>query len=441
MALSGTLRDFALPDIFQLIGMQRKTGLLTLESERETVSVVFEQGMVVHADSTVRRLDDLLGNLLLRQGKLRKEVLEEALAKQRQSMQRLGFILTSQGYIERSDLQAALAEQVQQIVFRVFRWKSGRYHFDPTADADYDRENISPVSTDHILMEGIRRVDEWPIIEKRIPSLNFVFRPLVPHKQIRVVEAAADEGGGLEAALDSFEDGGAGNESDGAETSEVALNPREAKIYKLLDGKRSVENIMEMTGLGDFDVCRTLFDFIDRNLVAPARQGPSADAGRAKSSSRLEHAIEMEEPSQGLGYGALAVVAVLSVLALLLSLSSPFRVPGLGSFLTAEAASIERSRDLARMERVLAALDSFYLAFGTYPAALEDLVNANPPLLAPEDLRDASGEPFRYQSSPEAIQLEALGPTGEVHLSFERQAAVEVGALANVPPPLRSSRR
>ena len=63
MALSGTLKDFALPDIFQLIGMQRKTGLLTLESDRETVTVVFEQGMVVHADSTVRRLDDLLGSL------------------------------------------------------------------------------------------------------------------------------------------------------------------------------------------------------------------------------------------------------------------------------------------------------------------------------------------------------------------------------------------
>ena len=77
MALSGTLKDFALSDIFQLIGMQRKTGLLTLESDRETVSVIFEQGMVVHSDSTIRRLDDLLGSVLVRQGKLRKEHLEE----------------------------------------------------------------------------------------------------------------------------------------------------------------------------------------------------------------------------------------------------------------------------------------------------------------------------------------------------------------------------
>jgi hypothetical protein len=87
MALRGTLKDFALPDIFQLIGMQRKTGLLTLKSERETVTVVFENGMVVMADSTIRRLDDLLGSVLVRQGKLRKQDLDEVLAKQKASMQ------------------------------------------------------------------------------------------------------------------------------------------------------------------------------------------------------------------------------------------------------------------------------------------------------------------------------------------------------------------
>jgi hypothetical protein len=48
----------------------------------------------------------------------------------------------------------------------------GRYHFDPAAEADYDRENVQPVSTDHILMEGIRRVDEWPIIEAHPRSIS-----------------------------------------------------------------------------------------------------------------------------------------------------------------------------------------------------------------------------------------------------------------------------
>lgn len=430
MALSGTLKDFALPDIFQLIGMQRKTGLLTLESDRETVSVVFEQGMVVHADSTVRRLDDLLGNVLVRQGKIRKEVLEEALSKQKVSMQRLGFILTGQGYISREDLKGALSEQVQQIVFRVFRWKSGRYHFDPSADADYDRENVSPVSTDHILMEGIRRVDEWPIIEKRIPSLDFVFRPLVPVKQIRVDETAKDESGGLESALGSLD--GGGNAGSGP-SSDVVMGQSEYQIYKLLDGNRSVASLMEMTGFSDFDVCRTLFDFIDRNLVAPAGQGPTKAA--AEPGRRYVAAA----PSAGAGILVLLVVLALAALGLFVSFSTPFRVPALPSFFREEAPAIQRSRDLARMQRVTAALRTFYLTFGTYPTTLDDLANASPPLLTAADLKSSTGETFRYQTTPDRVVLEALDASGEPYLSMAREILPEEVTLSGAPPVGSSS--
>ena len=429
MALSGTLKDFALPDIFQLIGMQRKTGLLTLESDRETVTVVFEQGMVVHADSTVRRLDDLLGSVLVRQGKMRKEVLEEALSKQKVSMQRLGFILVSQGYISRDDLKGALSEQVQQIVFRVFRWKSGRYHFDPAAEADYDRENVQPVSTDHILMEGIRRVDEWPIIEKRIPSLDFVFRPLVPVRQIRVEEGSKD-GGGLEAALGNLEGGGGGSAS---ATSEVMMAPTELAIYKLLDGSRSISTLMEITGLSDFDVCRTLFDFIDRNLVAPAGQEQakaSADAGRRGPA-----------PAPGEGTGTLALVAVLglSAVGLVVSATTPLRVPARPSLFQQEGPSIQASRDMARMQRVAEALRTFCLTFGSYPASLDDLVNASPALLANEDLVATNGERFRYQTDGGRVVVEASDASGEPYLSIAREILPGEVTLAGAAPVGSSS--
>lgn len=432
MALSGTLKDFALPDIFQLIGMQRKTGLLTLESERETVSVVFEQGMVVHADSTVRRLDDLLGNVLVRQGKMRKEILEDALAKQKVSMQRLGFILTSQGYIERDDLTSALSEQVQQIVFRVFRWKSGNYHFDPTAETDYDRENASPVSTDHILMEGIRRVDEWPIIEKRIPSLDSVFRPLVPQKQIKV-EDDANGSGGLDAAFGNVEGSGDddGGDGDGA-TSKVVLNAQEAKLYKLVDGKRSVTSLMEMTGLSDFDVCRTLFDFLDRNLIAPAGQE------RVRAERQAGPRVEDGAPSPVIGLVGLVVVLALSAMGFAVSMGAPFRVPALPSFLLQQSETIQQSRDVAGMERVVSALRAYYLAFGAYPTTLDDLVNATPPLISTDDLRGAGGELYLYQTSSERIVLQAIGPSGEPYLSVVREILPEEVTLPG-PPSVGSS--
>ena len=70
MALEGTIKDFGLPDIFQLIGLQRKTGLLTLKNEKDSVTVTFENGMVVRPTPRTKRLEDRLGNVLVKQGKL-----------------------------------------------------------------------------------------------------------------------------------------------------------------------------------------------------------------------------------------------------------------------------------------------------------------------------------------------------------------------------------
>ena len=95
MALEGTIKDFGLPDIFQLIGLQRKTGILTLKHEKDEVTVTFENGMVVTADSSTKRLEDRLGNVLVKQGKLTKERLDEALQTQKATLQRLGHVLTT----------------------------------------------------------------------------------------------------------------------------------------------------------------------------------------------------------------------------------------------------------------------------------------------------------------------------------------------------------
>ena len=198
MALQGTIRDFGLPDIFQLIGLQRKTGILTLvnDKDKESVTVTFEGGMVVMADSSERRLEDRLGNVLVKQGKLSRERLEEALSVQKQTLQRLGHILATTSAITTRDLRDALQVQVSQIVFRVFRWREGRYQFNAADAVDYDRENFVPMSADFILMEGIRMVDEWPIIEKKIPSVDMVFRPVVDPSLIEVGEGVGPEGSG-----------------------------------------------------------------------------------------------------------------------------------------------------------------------------------------------------------------------------------------------------
>ncbi|RMD78699.1 MAG: DUF4388 domain-containing protein, partial [Lentisphaerae bacterium] len=93
MALQGSFQDFGLPDIFQLISLQRKTGILTVRSEHEVIRIVFYQGHIIEADSEPRRFEDRLGQVLVRTGQITQEQLDQALEQQRKTLKRLGLVL------------------------------------------------------------------------------------------------------------------------------------------------------------------------------------------------------------------------------------------------------------------------------------------------------------------------------------------------------------
>src|SRR6184192_1555127 len=93
MALSGTLKDFGIADILQLIGHQTKTGKLVLKNGPEEVDVLFVEGNVVFASDHARQKESLLGSMLLRAELLNDEKLEEALGVQKRSLKRLGDVL------------------------------------------------------------------------------------------------------------------------------------------------------------------------------------------------------------------------------------------------------------------------------------------------------------------------------------------------------------
>jgi hypothetical protein len=316
MALEGTIRDFGLPDIFQLIGLQRKTGVLTLRSDKDSVTVTFENGMVVMADSSSKRLEDRLGNVLVKQGKLPKERLDDALQTQRATLQRLGHILVGTSYITGKDLKEALQTQVAQIVFKVFRWRDGEYHFAPTETVDYDRENFTPMSADFILMEGIRMVDEWPIIEKKIPSMDIVFRTVVDQSMIEI--GGAEDG----TAEDPLAALGDGKRSAASTASKVRLTPAEERVYRRVDGSRTVQAVIDSTGLGEFEVCRTLFDLLNRNIIAPVGRGAMREQAEGRSAAGVV-------VSWAPGYAAAVVAVALAVAGVLWQRGSPFAVTGL----------------------------------------------------------------------------------------------------------------
>jgi hypothetical protein len=406
MALEGTIKDFGLPDIFQLIGLQRKTGTLTLQSDKEEVTVTFENGMVVMADSSAKRLEDRLGHVLVKQGKLSASRLEEALQTQKATLQRLGHILVTSNAITAKDLREALQVQVSQIVFKVFRWRDGEYLFAPSDSVDYDRDNFAPMSADFILMEGIRMVDEWPIIEKKIPSMDLVFRPVVDHALIEVVEGDGDE-----PTFGSLSDAKRPSAS-----SKIRLSRQEENIFRKVDGTRTVQGIIDSTGLPEFETCRTLFDLLNRNLISTAGRG----AARVS-----ETGIEEVRVGGTPVWGALAVVGLVALVGIFVQLRTPFAVTGLSPLLRSSQRLLLDDVSHTRLQRLDRAVQAHLLIHGAPPRTLAEVAKNG--LVDPAYLEDAWARPFHYALTQDGYLLSAVDDAGRPDRTrlIERTVATE----------------
>ena len=391
MALEGTIKDFGLPDIFQLIGLQRKTGVLTLTSDKDTITVTFENGMVVMADSSSKRLEDRLGSVLVKQSKLSKERLDEALQTQKATLQRMGHILVTGNFITQQDLKEALQVQVSQIVYRVFRWRDGHYHFAPTEAVDYDRENFQPLSADFILMEGIRMVDEWPIIEKKIPSMDVVFRAVVDPSMIEVGTSTPSE------------DVLAGKRAAASSLSKIRLSQEEERVYRKVDGTRTVQAIVDSTGMGEFDVCKILFDLLNRNLIT--------FAGRGMGGPSETIIGRVEAPASPItGYVTLGVAAALALAGAIANWGRPFGVVTLPPLLEGSYSSMLDAVGETRLQRLDRALQAHRFAYGALPKTLVELADVD--LVDRSYLKDPWARPYHYALTQDGYLLSAVDDGG-----------------------------
>jgi len=387
MALEGTIRDFGLPDIFQLIGLQRKTGILTLKNERDQVTVAFENGMVVAADSSTKRLEDRLGNVLVKQGKITKERLDDALATQKATLQRLGHVLVTQNAITDKDLKEAITVQISQLVFKVFRWRDGEYHFAPTDTVDYDRENFAPMSADFILMEGIRMVDEWPIIEKKIPSMDIVFRTAVDPATIEVAVAGADQGDAKHSAASA--------------SNKIRLSRDEERVFRKVDGTRTVQGIVDSSGLSEFDTCRILFDLLNRNLISTVGRG-----AKVAEASRRE-AVVSSTP----GYVLAAASVLLATIGISARAHTPFAVVGLAPYLRSSYDRMLEGVRHNRLERLDRGVLAYHLVQGTTPSTLEEAAARG--LVDRSYLKDPWARPYHYALTATGYLLSAVDDAGK----------------------------
>ena len=413
MALEGTLRDFSLADIFQLIGLQRKTGVLTLRGKDDTVTVTFLDGKLVGADSLNRRLENRLGSVLIRNGTLTQDQLARALDIQKETLQRLGFILTHYGIITTEALRQAIQQQILQIVYRLFRWKDGEYHFSQETTIEYDRDNVVPITAESVLMEGARMIDEWPIIEKRIRSYDMVFRKKLTDQEIVVVGAGeADE-------IDFDGEGTMARRRRGVGLAEkIRISEEEKQIYDLVDGTMTVGDIVEASRLSEFDTNKALYELLTRDLIEEVR-GDVAQAVIEQTPVDEEEVAETPVP--------LPLVIFLALLAIV-SVATSFRNP-LNSLhpLNRPTSAIAETRKAISMQRIQMigqAVEAFNSVNGRLPVKLQELT---PNYLSPSLLTDPWGNAYKYLHRPQNYLVIGFGPDGKPDTDLFLSHAIDTG--------------
>jgi hypothetical protein len=174
MSLAGNLRTMPLPEILQWISMSVKTGTLHLSRRSVQKRIIFQEGEIFSTWSNDPQ--ESLGQFLIRDNRITEEQLFRALLRQEQEGRLLGSILVADGSISEADLTRTLTAKAEETVYDLFHWPEGQFEF---KDGEFPAgfQFSIRIAVNAVLLEGIRRVDEWARIRRVFPTMQTSFRP------------------------------------------------------------------------------------------------------------------------------------------------------------------------------------------------------------------------------------------------------------------------
>jgi hypothetical protein len=235
MSLSGNLKTVAFPDILQLLASGKKTGILECKTSARQKEVAFKDGNISYA-SSVNNSEDLLGNMLLKRGKISKTDLERAITLHKQTGRQLGTTLIDMNLFDKEEIAQCLKLQIEEIVYNLFSWKEGDFIFHENA-APRNANFTIELSTMSVIMEGTRRIDEWIEIQKVLPPDDVL---------LRICKAPKNQ------------------------SEEITLSLDEFRMLSLINGDRTVPALIDLSPMGEFVTCRSLYQLIVNGLVEVA---------------------------------------------------------------------------------------------------------------------------------------------------------------------------
>ncbi len=253
MAIRGSLREASLPDVLQLLSMGKKTGCLSVTHRNNFGYIYFDKGRISYASIVNRR--DRIGDMLVKAGSITPEQLQAAIdAQAKHRDKRIGDLLVELAFISREALHEFVRVQIEEAVYLLFTWNEGTFNFD--ADVHPERQDLLvSISPESLLLEGARRVDEWSLIEKKIPGFDAVF----------------------DADWRKLAD------------TDPTLSSEQQSVLQFIDGRRDVNQIVEATGLVEFEVGKALYGLLTAGLIHRVGRNSRVDLRAIPESRTDEH--------------------------------------------------------------------------------------------------------------------------------------------------------
>lgn len=240
LVLAGALGAVPMGAVLQLLHLENQSGVLSVRNARSKIIASLRNGTIDLVQSQGAGDEFRLGRFFVLEGLVTPEEIDELLASRRSSPDNessstiLGDVLLASGKITRAQLRSALLRQSSELVYEILRWTSGVFEFrrkPATALAERAQLGI-PVAT--LVMEGFRRVDEWRVIEARVGRGDEV--PV--RDEVTIVSVGVDQ-----------------------------LPQAERTVLGLVDGVRTVREIVERAQMSSFEAFRTLAELFEARLV------------------------------------------------------------------------------------------------------------------------------------------------------------------------------
>jgi hypothetical protein len=362
MALEGNLSAFGLSEILQLIAVQQKTGMLTVSSQDSNAVMFFRDGSIISTRDRRRKAKDPFKEYLTRYGVLSREQLIKITQISSQSKLDLLDILKSEGFMSEDELRKHFQKQIQEAMHEVLSWDQCAYKFISNEDVVDGIRTIGEFSIEGMLMESMRRIDEFPQMLEMFPS-----------DQILIAREDRDE---------ELEE----------EEEEEEMTQNQKAILALLDENILLRDLISIAKMPLFEVYESLKLLKEKGLIKTKEEQPKVIAEGVAAAAKKAAAIPRRNPFPFL------LVLVLFLATLFLGVHG--FVQNFDAQRAAVVESIE-SNSIARNqveENLRWLIEAYRAEHGVYPPTLNALVDAG--LATPRLMKMVDLFSFRYQLTP-----------------------------------------